>query len=147
MKGAVIMLSIRLKAARKALKLTQSELAQKVKTTKGTISNYENGHSTPSNEMLIDLADALETTTDYLLGRSNIHTGNSSTPIVPDKVDDSEAYDSLSEINKLVKQYGIEQMGFFDIEKWKNLSPHDVKMIEEHFKMIVKLAEEREKEE
>ncbi|MET1032229.1 helix-turn-helix domain-containing protein, partial [Domibacillus tundrae] len=39
--------------------------------TKGTISNYENGHSTPSNEMLKDLADILDTTTDYLLGRTN----------------------------------------------------------------------------
>ncbi|RDY87009.1 helix-turn-helix domain-containing protein [Bacillus amyloliquefaciens] len=63
------MLSKRLKICRKQKKLTQTELAEKVKTTKGTISNYENGHSTPSNEMLRDLADALDTTTDYLLGR------------------------------------------------------------------------------
>ena len=62
------MLSIRLKAARKALKLTQEELAVKVNTTKGTISNYENGHSTPSNEMLVLLAEILNTTPNYLLG-------------------------------------------------------------------------------
>ncbi|AEB24485.1 MULTISPECIES: helix-turn-helix domain-containing protein [Bacillus amyloliquefaciens group] len=67
------MLSKRLKICRKQKKLTQTELAQKVKTTKGTISNYENGHSTPSNEMLRDLADALDTTTDYLLGRIDNH--------------------------------------------------------------------------
>ncbi|WP_042348301.1 helix-turn-helix domain-containing protein [Bacillus massiliigorillae] len=64
------MLSVRMKAARKAHKLTQEQLAIKVKTTKGTISNYENGHSTPSNEMLVDLADALNTSIDYLLGRT-----------------------------------------------------------------------------
>ncbi|MCY9112043.1 helix-turn-helix transcriptional regulator [Bacillus atrophaeus] len=63
------MLSKRLKLIRKRRGLTQIGLANKVKTTKGTISNYENGHSTPSNEMLRDLADALDTTTDYLLGR------------------------------------------------------------------------------
>lgn len=63
------MLSKRLKLIRKRRGLTQDGLANKVKTTKGTISNYENGHSTPSNEMLRDLADALDTTTDYLLGR------------------------------------------------------------------------------
>ncbi|AIW31017.1 MULTISPECIES: helix-turn-helix domain-containing protein [Bacillus] len=68
------MLSKRLKICRKQKKLTQTELAEKVKTTKGTISNYENGHSSPSNEMLRDLADALDTTTDYLLGRVDNHS-------------------------------------------------------------------------
>ncbi|MCC2430886.1 helix-turn-helix transcriptional regulator [Bacillus paranthracis] len=65
------MLTQRLKEARKAQKLTQQELANKVNATKGTISNYENGHSTPSNEMLKDLANILKVTTDYLLGREN----------------------------------------------------------------------------
>ncbi|KZN99849.1 helix-turn-helix domain-containing protein [Pseudobacillus badius] len=61
------MLSKRLKAARLKKKLTQQELANRLKTTKGTISNYENGHSTPSNEMLKELALVLEVSTDYLL--------------------------------------------------------------------------------
>ena len=52
------MLSQRLKYSRKTKGLTQNELANKIKTTKGTISNYENGYSTPSNEMLISLANA-----------------------------------------------------------------------------------------
>ena len=65
------MLSQRLKHMRKLRKYTQEELAKKVNTTKGTISNYENGYSTPSNEMLALLADVLETSTDYLLGRSD----------------------------------------------------------------------------
>ncbi len=65
------MLDHRLKIARKAKKMTQEQLAIKVQTTKGTISNYENGHSTPSNEMLVLLANSLNTTTDYLLGNTN----------------------------------------------------------------------------
>ena len=65
------MINQRLKAARKAKKLTQEQLAQLLQTTKGTISNYENGHSTPSNEMLVLLAEKLDVTADYLLGRSN----------------------------------------------------------------------------
>lgn len=65
------MLGDRLKKARKSADLTQELLAKNVNTTKGTISNYENGHSTPSNEMLVLLADSLNTTTDYLLGRSD----------------------------------------------------------------------------
>lgn len=62
------MLSERLRKARKAKKLTQEQLAQLVKTKKTTISNYETGYSTPSNEMLRDLADSLEVSTDWLLG-------------------------------------------------------------------------------
>lgn len=65
------MLSQRLKESRKNRKLTQDELALKVNTTKSTISNYENGHSTPSNDMLVLLSNALQITTDYLLGRSD----------------------------------------------------------------------------
>ena len=65
------MLGDRLKQARKAANLTQEGLANKVETTKGTISNYENGHSTPSNDMLVLLANTLNTTTDYLLGRAD----------------------------------------------------------------------------
>lgn len=63
------MLYKRLKQARIAKKLTQEQLAKMVNTKKSTISNYENEYSTPSNEMLYDLANALEVTSDYLLGR------------------------------------------------------------------------------
>lgn len=65
------MLTERLKKARKSNRLTQEGLAKKVNSTKGTISNYENGHSTPSNEMLIELSKVLDVSTDYLLGRSD----------------------------------------------------------------------------
>lgn len=57
---------------RKKKKLTQEELALKVNLTKAAISNYENGHSAPSNETLVALADALDVDTDYLLGRNDI---------------------------------------------------------------------------
>ncbi|MBH0174747.1 helix-turn-helix domain-containing protein [Fictibacillus sp. 23RED33] len=65
------MIKNQLKKAREYRKLTQEELARKVNVTKGTISNYENGHSTPSNDMLNTLADVLYTTTDFLLGRED----------------------------------------------------------------------------
>ncbi len=65
------MFTQRLKNSRNRRKFTQGELAIKVNTTKATISNYENGHSTPSNDMLIQLSDALGVSTDYLLGRSD----------------------------------------------------------------------------
>lgn len=65
------MFSKRLKYMRKLRNLSQEELGKKINSTKGTISNYENEYSTPSNDVLKDLADVLDTTTDYLLGRSD----------------------------------------------------------------------------
>ncbi|MFS1513669.1 helix-turn-helix domain-containing protein [Chengkuizengella sp. SCS-71B] len=98
------MLSDRLKQARKELKLTQEELAKKVNTTKGTISNYENGYSTPSNEMLTLLADILNVTTDFLLGRNSqaVNEGKSNINAqthIKDKVKESllSEFDKLSE--------------------------------------------------
>jgi transcriptional regulator with XRE-family HTH domain len=129
------MLSKRLKIARKKNNLTQEALANKIKTTKGTISNYENGHSTPSNEILNDLADVLGVTTDYLLGRTDGPTN-----IEQKHKDDN---DSLAEIKTLIKEYGIEQFGFFDIEKWKNLSPEDIDEIRRHFEWVAQKAKER----
>jgi transcriptional regulator with XRE-family HTH domain len=63
------MFAKRLKLARKRMKMTQEELAKRVNTKKTTISNYETGYSTPSNEMLSDIANVLEVSTDFLLGR------------------------------------------------------------------------------
>ncbi|MFD1350201.1 helix-turn-helix domain-containing protein [Oceanobacillus caeni] len=65
------MLAKRLKYVRKLRKLSQEELGKRINSTKSTISNYENEYSSPSNEILKDLADVLDTTTDYLLGRSD----------------------------------------------------------------------------
>ena len=69
------MFAKRLKQARLDKKLTQEQLAKMVNTKKSTISNYENEYSSPSNEMLYDLANVLEVTSDYLLGRVDFPQG------------------------------------------------------------------------
>lgn len=69
-RGEYKMLAQRLRYVRKIRGLSQEELGKKINSTKSTISNYENEYSTPSNEVLKDLADVLNTTTDYLLGRT-----------------------------------------------------------------------------
>lgn len=121
----------RLKFLRKKHKLSQEELAKKINTTKGTISNYENEHSTPSNEVLKDLANVLNTTTDYLLGRTD-------NPNPPNK-----DFNAMDEINTLLEKYGIDQSGFFDIEKWKAMGPEDIKQLEDYFEFITSRAKNR----
>jgi len=61
----------RMRDLRKKHGYTQESLAEVLRTTKGTVSNYENGHSSPDDEMIAKLADALKTTSDYLLNRTN----------------------------------------------------------------------------
>ncbi|RAV22228.1 helix-turn-helix domain-containing protein [Paenibacillus contaminans] len=60
-----------LKNLRKEKKLTQEVLGRKIGVTKVSISSYENGTRTPDMETLQKLADALDTSTDYLLGRTD----------------------------------------------------------------------------
>ncbi len=59
----------RLKLIRKAQKLTQERLAEKAGITRSMVARYETGQVTPSIEVLLSLANALNVTTDYLLGR------------------------------------------------------------------------------
>lgn len=62
------MLGNRIKELRKQNNLTQAELGNKLGVIKQTISSWENGVSSPSNETLTSIATIFGVTTDYLLG-------------------------------------------------------------------------------
>lgn len=61
----------RLVDARNMRGLSQDELANKTKLQASAISHFETGSRKPSFDNLKRLADALEITSDYLLGRTN----------------------------------------------------------------------------
>jgi transcriptional regulator with XRE-family HTH domain len=63
--------SKRLNAARRMRGLSQSDLALKAGLQQVAISFFETGRRSPSFGNLKRLADALEVTTDYLMGRSD----------------------------------------------------------------------------
>jgi transcriptional regulator with XRE-family HTH domain len=68
----------RLRDSRERLRgLTQAQLAEKTGLPSTSISHFENPEGTrkPSFDNLRRLANALEVTTDYLLGRSDDHVG------------------------------------------------------------------------
>lgn len=48
--------------------ITQRELANKVGVTEASMSRYINGDRTPKGPVILNIANALHTTTDYLLG-------------------------------------------------------------------------------
>lgn len=57
---------------RKELNLNQKELAEKVGITEASLSRYENNLREPKAEIIIRLSNALNCSTDYLLGKTNI---------------------------------------------------------------------------
>lgn len=59
----------RLKAARELRKWNQSDLASQAGMPPSSIAHFESGSRKPSFDTLRRLANALEVTTDYLLGR------------------------------------------------------------------------------
>jgi len=61
----------RLRAARELRKWNQGELAEKASMPPSSVAHFESGSRKPSFDTLRRLANALEVTTDYLLGRVN----------------------------------------------------------------------------
>lgn len=73
-RGIPMVFKERLKEKRTEANLTQVELAEKAGVTARTIQNYELGSRKPSNMVTIQkIADALNTTTEYLLGSSGTY--------------------------------------------------------------------------
>ena len=85
------MLKDNLKTLRKNKGLSQEELAVKLNVVRQTISKWEQGLSVPDAEMLIKLAEVLDTTVSTLLGEK----------ISESKVDDLKAISEKLEIINL----------------------------------------------
>ena len=64
------MLNENIKAVRKSKGLSQEELAVKLNVVRQTVSKWEQGLSVPDSDMLISLAQALETPVSTLLGET-----------------------------------------------------------------------------
>lgn len=73
--------SERMKQQRKIKKLTQTSLAELVNSSRSSIAQIETDKYTPSYAMLSLIADALDTTVDYLQGKTDnafktVHSGS-----------------------------------------------------------------------
>lgn len=76
----------------------QKELSRRVDLNTSVMNRIESGERPIKAEELEKLATVLDTNADFLLGRTN----NPNPPI-------QEEFDSLAEINILLKRYGINQ--------------------------------------
>lgn len=66
------MLSKRIHELRTAFGWSQVELAQRLRVSKQTVSNWENDNIQPSIDMLVRLSGTFGVATDYLLGLEDI---------------------------------------------------------------------------
>lgn len=65
-------LGTQIRARREALGLSQAALAKEIGVTQSRVSNWERGYrNVIGSTLLTRLADALKTSTDYLLERTN----------------------------------------------------------------------------
>lgn len=64
-------LSVRIKQLREQRGLSQEQLALDAGTSQRQISKYETGKNDPTAQVLLALAVSLDTTTEYLLGRTD----------------------------------------------------------------------------
>ena len=85
------MLKENIKSLRKSKGLSQEELAIKLNVVRQTISKWEQGLSVPDAEMLIKLAEVLDTTVSTLLGEK----------VTESKVDDLKAISEKLEVINL----------------------------------------------
>ncbi|SFF88900.1 DNA-binding transcriptional regulator, XRE-family HTH domain [Halobacillus alkaliphilus] len=115
---------------------TQDYIARKIGVARTTYTAYERGTKIPTLDTVNKIADLFDVSTDYLLGRSDISDN---------QVDKSNEFDSIKELNKLMDHYGIEDAAFFDLEKWKSMSPEQIRELESYFQYLVKKSKDLEK--
>lgn len=65
--------SVRLRSLMKQRGITQRRLAERINVTEASMSRYVKGERKPRLNAVADMATALHTTSDYLLGRDSVH--------------------------------------------------------------------------
>ncbi|MFI3226630.1 MAG: helix-turn-helix transcriptional regulator [Clostridia bacterium] len=87
----------RLIECRKDKKLSQLNLGVKIGVAQETISGYEIGRAEPDLKTLAKIADELNVSVDYLLGRTDIKTLITTSDLSHQELELLEAFHKLSE--------------------------------------------------
>jgi len=97
----------RFKETRKELGLNQSAVAEILDTDRSTITKWETGKSKPTADMLVIIADRLNVSVDYLLGRAK----QSQTITVAQKYAESmKIIDEYTKLNDLGKHEAVKRI-------------------------------------
>lgn len=101
----------RILEARKYRRLSQEQLAELADLNRVMISKYETGATVPTLQTLAKLANALNTTTDYLLGLSDkleqhtrVFTTDSMRTLAAHRSNDNDAPITEARLNEILKR-------------------------------------------
>ena len=103
------MLGKQIKALRLHYHLTQKEMADSLGLSRSTLAGYETEHKQPSHEVLINIAKTYHTSTDFLLGLSNM-IAIDSIPFPELSPEDEEVLLYYRKLGKIDRQWIIGQM-------------------------------------
>jgi len=92
-------LNERIRQLRLQHNLTAKKLSEIFNVSESTISFYENGKRTPKKDLILEMADYFNVSTDYLLGKSNV-PNTEYLPIYQKQ----NSYDISKELKKMIIQ-------------------------------------------
>ena len=95
------MISERFKKERLKLKLTQEQLAKKLKTSRSNVANWENGQNNPSVDMLFKCSELFGCSIAYLAGYSDSREGDFSDSYNEPEFVQTEDNSNYNELNHL----------------------------------------------
>ena len=120
----------RIKEVRESVRMTQDELAEKAKLSKGFISDVENNKRGISADNLLRLADVLGASLDYL-AKGEIQTSQQRKPVeIPPELSTaaeqlnlkySQTLELLETYNSVIARRSARQLSPFTVDQWKKL--------------------------
>ena len=114
----VLMIARRITEARSLRQMEQKELARRLGIKQARLSNWEVGLNRPSADNIFEMADVLNVSADYLLGRTNDPNGQSA----DDKDDILEALQKDPHLRMVAKIQGdLTEEGKKDLLKYAQL--------------------------
>lgn len=109
----------RLKKLREEKDISREELAQRLGISYWTLSKYETDSRSPDHETIVTIAEHLNVTTDYLLGRTNQRNPQNQNPALNNpalKEIESLSDESLKELENYIRLLKIKD----EMDKGKN---------------------------
>lgn len=129
-----ITFAMRLKKLREQKRLNQTELANLLKVSNGSISKWERGDRQPDYETLENIADTFNVTIDYLLGRSD-----SKQEFNESQMNFSTPQEALSFI---LKQDMVADFGGYDLD---NMSDDEIMEMADNIADMLKIISRKHK--
>ncbi len=120
----------RIREIREKLKMTQDQLAESAKISKGFLSDVENGKRNLSSEYLLKIANALGASVDYLLQGQVKESRDNEPVVIPPELSRAaeeihltyrDTLELLDAHKSIIARRSNKSLKNFTVDDWKNL--------------------------